>query len=448
MAVSRMQFLKVPGEGDCFYHSLMMNIIHDVLADKISEESVTGNRIQKNLLPLIQKQLLLKSGDRLDLDFETKNLKQSILALLKAVPLPSSASLKASKADDESIATIKQCDLYHLLCDICGPALRNLMLEGTREDEEYNDLVKKLLADEFSAFIKFNYAKKLALDESTELAARILFQGGEFLGIPEELKKSLLQSWRRTYKRNQQQLVSAADKNLVLNELFENWWSKYSKSALKTYASFHQMPKIQAGKPQQLALTKQLHSNFVLEDRYSKSLSPILDFILDEAVTFSFSKSARCMHYDAVVSSTKISKALSDQTQLLHIGRRYEQLKKTSYVWHKASANSPSVKEPSINSSNSASTRCITETLEKKMDLIENEIKEVQALLRQQSKVIPKMQSFERHLLQAAQKGYGDFHAKIGLFAKSSDPLQQQRAKELLAVVHLQNKEIKKFFKK
>ena len=77
-----------------------------------------------------------------------KTLKDSIIALLNAAPisaLPRAENLNLiptqKSVGDKSISAVKNCDLYHLLGDICAPAMREIL----KNIEDENTFKRELL---------------------------------------------------------------------------------------------------------------------------------------------------------------------------------------------------------------------------------------------------------------------------------------------------------------
>lgn len=103
--------------------SPMVSIIHDVLEDKIKENSDDARNIKQVVFPAIAKEL--KKKKNIVINFEGKSLQESILALFNAVQV-NLEEAKIQISSDKMITAINSCDLYSLLRDICLPALKSI----------------------------------------------------------------------------------------------------------------------------------------------------------------------------------------------------------------------------------------------------------------------------------------------------------------------------------
>ncbi len=278
--------ITVPGNGDCFYHSVMIGIICDVLTDKLSDHLPTAARIQTILLPEIARQLAFRGKPLLD--FSSVGLKQAILELLRTVPIaelgvPQQCGLilPLDDADSQEVRVIKNCDLYHLLVDICSPAMRNIMLSGMQEyKDSLEPVIKELFRSEFSSFMLVEHGTELGVDSSTLAAAKNQLSGGELYDVDSGFRLPLCDSWHRSFPAVSSYFINNKNIDTSINAIFESWWRLNRYQVCVMYQAIHRTPRIMAGQPQQIALSSKLFCNFKILNRSNDnhfSLAPAVD---------------------------------------------------------------------------------------------------------------------------------------------------------------------------
>lgn len=255
----------------CFYQAIMLDIIHDVLTDRIDEDSQTADALKTNLWNAISDQL--KSCDFV---YQSKTLKESIMSLLSLYcnKIPSSSS-----QSNDITYFIKHCNLKQLLNDVCVPALQELTITSMKHNKEIiTPYLKKIMASEFAAFIKWKYQEELAFDKKLQedkdgiLAAHHRHFGGEFFGIEEKLKNWFLDSWKKQYKENKD-TFDPHHRDQWLESLFEEWWQDNQDNAYRIYTDCHS-EKVWAGTPQQVALGQILKCNINLVGSKDEIVTP------------------------------------------------------------------------------------------------------------------------------------------------------------------------------
>lgn len=290
----------VPGNGDCFYHSVAIDLIHDVLTGAITQDSPTGQAFMKHAPKLAAQ--LARQG--VQIDFNGKTLKQAILALLGAVQLNDADMSPLSADETEETRAIRQCDFYRLLTDVTAPVLREIMHDGlNQQKDQHAAAVKNVLGQEFAAFIRSEKGNELKLAEDRILAAKAQAAGGEFADMPQESKQPLHDSWTAFYAANKERALAAADKEDFINTLFEAWWNNGADTAFNLYSSLHVSKGVYAGMPQQQALAEQLQCNFAVLRQSDGQAVPITRNIPQGSTLL---VCQRDMHFDAMVGKPDV----------------------------------------------------------------------------------------------------------------------------------------------
>ncbi|VVC76645.1 hypothetical protein AQUSIP_19680 [Aquicella siphonis] len=486
--------IKAFGDGDCFYHSVMLDIVHDILTGSLEDESLTGKQIKAQLLPAIAAQIASRGGPQLD--FSDQTLHASILDLLRAAPVASlphnlSATLTLPAASDESeeLIAVKNCDFYHLLRDTCAPALRQIMLNGAlaRQDAIEDD-IRNILKNNFIAYTIRNHGGELNFDPSIVETAKLQWASSEFSDIPEAQSRNMLASWNNVYLNIKLQseftaLTLSDDdaKKDFLGRQFDNWWDQYHDHAYKDYFNFHAHSHIKAGTPQQLALSSQLQCNLDIVDRRCGNLAPITPEI-HQAHTLHLDN--RPDHFDAIVGDprleapTQIAVALNERTRTLNECKSTLQI--TAYNWpakvpdtdldpiHSLAASAERPLSESVGASQAVTLEAVVESTRKAQETIASHAKELSETLGLNVDSIPQINiddvsltetdtsdKLAKNLLIAASTGYKAAlkHTTFGnslerLNTSLLDVRSKQEADDLLLAIELQNQEIQKYFKR
>lgn len=311
--------LKAPGNGDCLYHSVMLNIIHGALSGSIKDNSRTGQSIKAHLIPAITRELQLRGRS---INLSDKTLKDAILALLEAAPIDPMKSVKKGAGIHNFI---NHCDLYHLLRDICGPALRKVMQEGAnRYHHEFAEQAKNIIFMEFRNFLIYQYGNILGYSDDARIAAKNYLSSSEFHDLPKANSAAIHREWN-ALTRQARQKDEPNDAYIV--KLFNRWWTPYQ---VELYKNMHKKPGTMAGRPQIAVLGMQLQCQLSYLD--SKTNTETLHSpAIENANTFYFQGGN--LHYDAVVEADPISQRL--KSRMDRFNTRQETLKDTVYNWAK-----------------------------------------------------------------------------------------------------------------
>lgn len=320
-----------PGNGDCFYHAVMIGIIYDVLTDRLPDSSPTAVRIHTVLLPEITKQLVIRGKP--DINFSNISLKHGILELLRIVPISelpisqqSDLILKLHDDDIQEIKVIKNCDFYHLLVDICSPALRKIMLMGMQDCREYlQETVKEVLESEFFSYIITMHGDQLGYEPDSIVAAKNQFSSGELSDVNEAFRSSVLRCWEKEFNDNN---------NKSIKDIFSAWWIGNSDQAWHMYEKLHSYPQMMAGKPQHIALALKLVCNFKNINCLNQGISALTPEH-DSAHPFFFSNGPS--HFDAMISgmydakSERIANVLQKRMDVFN--ENLDTIKNCEYPW-------------------------------------------------------------------------------------------------------------------
>ncbi len=329
--------ITVPGNGDCFYHSVMTGIISDVLTGRLPDHSPAAARIQTVLLPEITRQLVRRGKPAFD--FSCVGLKQAVMELLRTVPISeldipqrSDVILPLDDTDSQEVKVIKNCDLYHLLIDICSPAMRIVMLSSS---EEYKDnlepVIKELFKVEFSSFMMVEHADELGVDFSRKAAAKNQLSGGELYGVDDHFRLPLCVSWCKSSTAVLSSFVDNHDVDTSINIVFESWWRLNSSLVWAMYKAMHTTPRTMAGKPQQMALSYKLFCDFKVRNSSNDNLYSLTP-VSNQQHSLVFCN--RLSHVDAMVygdADNKIVTALQERMDSFQLCR--EVMNEHSYPW-------------------------------------------------------------------------------------------------------------------
>lgn len=485
-----MSAIKAFGDGDCFYHAVMLDIIHDVLTHSLDDDSPTGKQIQEQLLPAIAREISMNGGP--SLDFSGLSLHDSILELLRAAPLsglPSDLSARlvpdVEQPENEELEAIGNCDLYHLLRNACAPVLRRIMQTGAQTHEaEIKDRIHDILKNNFIAYTIRNHGGDLKFDPSITYTATQQWASSEFSDIPDEQSREMLASWEKVYSTMASQkefsnLVSSNDdmKKIHLGEQFDNWWRINKDRAYKDYFNFHAQSHVKAGPPQQYALACQLQCNLETVDRKTGSFTSITPRI-DNAHTLRLDN--RPDHFDAIVGDprhdghTQLAVALHERTSSLN--EHKSTLVVTPYLWQatvvdmdlRAAQSSPvsdivqstesvPVNEESVAASTQEVQSLITAHAKELSESLKLDVTSIQTINVEDESVtiLDSSDNITKNLLIAAGTGY-KAAKKNTLFGSASDSANtvsvdaksRQEADDLLYAIQLQNMEIQNYFRR
>lgn len=407
--------MTVPGDGDCFYSSIMLNIIHDALNGEIEEDSATAIAIKTNLLPMI--------AELPRQHYEKLTLRDSILNLLKIAPL------KSNTANNEAplvIAAIKKCDLHRLLSQYCNPALRKLTTYAIDKNPQAQNAIKDVLKAEFNNFIGMCYPNESVLGSDRH---RIEFQSGEFFEFASYVKQycdGKLQLDKLSIEKAIEQLNSNKNTPFPIDArrihmlniykmlltwhdasraTYEAWWiqNRNGKIARRNYISYHSQPKIMASKPQQIALAGALHCNIDLINKNREQISPLTPRI-NNANTFHLENPP--LHYNPVIQPTTVDKSIGKALQ--------KQM-------------------------NLQPNAILAETVPTFLD-IKKSIEETKNLIRENPEKKPAKNTLESSIFKAAKNGYQSmFNQPSGV---------SQETEDLYYAIRLQNDEIQEFIRR
>lgn len=418
-----LRIAKAPGDGDCFYHSMMLGIIHDILSNQLTDISTTSLQIKSKLIPLLNKQLLAHGKETIDVT--DKSLKQIIIKLLESTPLLDSRAIRTD-IDSDEIYSIKQCNIYHLLRDICAPALRELM-QADKTNPITIDAVKVVLLNDFSAFIIKHYGAKLYFSEDEIAIANAQVENGELSDIPDHHKQIFIKAWHEIGLRLSEYADQAKDSSAIINSAFTLWWESNVNTIVTDYFSFHQASHVMASRPQQIALGQQLHCNLANVNNQSGLLDPLTPSIRD-AHTFMFKNTS--LHFDAMIGDAKLTEPTELTTELhqkMHdINLRHDEFAQSTYPWP-MKENDESVVAGTLDQ------RKITASIDETLALIidtEEQRNDIFTCLNQHSKDI----------LATAKSGYQEMLPQT--FFGSGHTKSKQEADDLLLAIKLQNDEI------
>lgn len=417
-----LRMAKAPGDGDCFYHSIMLDIIHDALSNQLTDASPTAQQIKTRLIPHLNAQLIAHGKNAIDVT--DKSLKQIMITLLESAPLLESPVTR-TESDSDEVYSVKQCNIYHLLRDICAPALRELM-QADLANLVTSDAVRTVLLDEFSCFIIKHYGDKLNFSEEEINIAKMQAENSELSDFPENRKQFFINAWHEMGKRLAKLADPAKNNSEMMNASFTLWWESNVNAIVTDYFSLHKTSRVMASRPQQIAMSQQLHCNLVNVNNQSGLLDPLTPAI-QHAHTFMLRNTS--IHFDAMIGDAH----LSDPTQLtseLHfkmhdINLRHDEFKQSTYPWPKKVNDENELIR--INQHNLS--RTIDETLALIIDAESNR-GDIFTCLNPQS----------QEILSVARLGYKDLlpHTLFG----SGNASSQQEADDLLLAIKLQNDEI------
>lgn len=307
-ATRKNNYMTVPTPGDgqsnCFYNAVMLAIIHDILADRLDEESETALVIQHYVLPEIGKKLKTFTG--FTFHFEEQPLKKSILQLLHAV------SLKTPLSDaGEEITAIRKSHLHILLKEVCAPVLRHITYEGL-DYRNARGALRCVMETSFHAYLKSSKPFELCMDDDEHTAA-LKQKDDEFYGLPNDFQTSIQKSWDEKYAEKQAHMPAAP---VNLTEAFNEWWSDNQNTVCAEYFTIKAENNTPAGLPEQAALEDQLHCRIGIFNQSSQRIDPLYHgaaqndsqhvFVLDASQAF---------HFNAVVENTEIGSALAKHMQ-------------------------------------------------------------------------------------------------------------------------------------
>lgn len=462
-----------PGDGDCFYHALMLDIIHDVLVGALKEDSEAGQRIKGILFPAINQQLVLLRIPTID--YSHLSLKECIVTLLKLAPnnqLPFFSrlpGLTSSNHISEEAQVIMQCDVYHLLRDVCAPALRVVMLDGMLiEQQQIKSMLKDILLMEFNAYAKIKYKRLLGVDDTSAAIASDYFSSGEFYGVGYNLKQPIFDVWNDLIEKGMRhQNTPLPNVDEWLQNTFEVSWQQSHDTLYQYYTSFHKNAHLMAGSMQQRALSCKLQMNLKLANNISKSIDEDHRVPSIPNAHTVYIENNRSCHFNAMLySSSEEKKPVANALQhIMAFSNQHAQtLRKTVYPWARVHTRQNS------NSSSSA-TMPIVETVDPCL-AVNEAIKAVKASTKEVGKLLTtelkmdrdvKMKSFHDlvgQTLQHAQNGYG-LALHNGIFKNTNSSIaqtigelqendnraeQNQIYKDFLLAVELQNEEIIRHF--
>lgn len=416
---------KSPGDGDCFYHSTMLGLIYDILSDQLTDASLTAQYIKLRLMPLINTKLQLLGKDAIEVS--DKSIKQIIIALLETTPLIKSATCQTD--DRLEIRAIKLCDMYHLLRDICAPALRELIQKDS-DNHATREAVNDVLHNEFNAFIICHYGNQLGLSDDEIAVAKNQSENGELSDIPDFRKQFFISAWHTCGKQLTENVSADANANSLINEAFTSWWTNHADAAMTAYFSFHTQPHVMASKPQQIAIRNQLHCNLVNVNNHSGLLDPLTPEIPD-AHTLMYKNTT--LHFDAMIGDVHVTEP-SKLTHALHdkmheINLHHGELKQSTYPWP-AKPNEEKITEI---------------THENVMTSIDETLAIILAAEGDNEAIFTPLNSHSQEVLSVAKTGYQAVMAQT--FFSEQDAKAKQEAEDLLLAIKLQNEEIARYVK-
>lgn len=392
-----LRIVKTPGNGDCFYHAVMLNIIHDALHGKLTNQSAQA--IQTLLFPAIVQQLLDVGGPELD---ETTPPRQFILDLLRTAPATAiGIQSEINEDDSEEVRAIKQSDVYHLLRDVCAPAQRRVMLQAAKSTE-VKKAIKKALKNECLDYLDNGHIN-------------------EFSDIDAALTQPMRDTWTRLRRE---------DSISTTKQVFNNWWEQNQDTAADTYMSFHAQPHIQAGGPQQVALSQALHCNFETVHKTNGNINPLnTDLpLLDNANSFRLQNIPG--HYDAQLGqpATPVTEAM--ETCMHNFIENSGELHNVQFPW-------------SVTSIASEDVRSAINSIHQTRNLINENPAWNQSL--------EQLTELQKETISTAREGYqgklnntlfGNTVREIKKITQPLDERTQQEASDFLFAVKLQNEEI------
>jgi len=427
------QEAQVQGDGDCFNHTVMLGIIHDVLTGQLDDTSNTALHIKANLLPAIQDRFN-KLG--VDVDFsQDTTLKQSIQKLLYTAPLsklPNAHRLTVNQPVSVSLtresALILQSDLFHLLSEVTGPAMRKMMVAAMLEHQaEIQNTLQDVLHAEFIAYIRSRreFQAFLSLTSDQIEAAKFSSAGGE-LYLDKKYKgftDNLHASWQRAFNDKKSTTSSTSLSDEWLNTLYFSWWAKHKNEVYQRYVALHSQQKVSTGTCQQQALAKALHCNFRYVNVVNKKEEKLFS-MRDQTTTAHtfYSTAVHRDHFNAVLgiqngSDETIAKVIQNHVTLSSEKREF--MNSSQFPWRQGFSASDSSRNGSDSEETTSSEmeasideeNQLREMVEQAQTTTENLIKAIPTKDKKVDNIIrrahiEKAEHAWREIIKAAKTGY------------------------------------------
>lgn len=430
-------------DGDCFYHATMLNIIYQILANQIEEDSQTAKVLQSTLLPAINQELQAKGAPTLD--FSGLNLKQAILLCLRMVSLdrltninPERLFIPVNENNDLLVSSLQSCDFYHLLKEICAPVLRKIMLTQLNKHEEE---IKTLLENTCVSYWVFHFAKELGFTNKDKImSAQQTWNNAELADAEAALETAVKRRWNLTIQKIKQQaafkaLSTEEDKIKFLHAQYKEYWTQNKAVEVKDYCAIHAHQGVMAGPVQQSALMNALHVNMNLVHTTTSLQTPLLPKKQDAGATFLYEyQHAHFNAYAQKEGSPSLADALHHMMHLALQSRA--DFKKSTYQWKPASMYMffDKYKRKGMD---------VSDRVWRKTEI---SIKKTQALLcdmPEAKDMSDDALSPEQAILKAAKMGYDGFFKSI----KQNESISEEEEKSIALAIELQNEEIDSYMK-